>query len=203
MIDVPAEAYKSYAQGEISAEELVELEKMAATLSTTATNPLYGEVARGLASGAAATGGGIAAALAGHSIAKAVAAARDRLSFRKDLNNILEVYPEIAEQHGDRDISLAYQSIRTLNPTFAKDPLVGGTLLGQILRNRDVHDPKKAPRFEPGVAKDLITAERKGRDSTGKDIASILGGGFETGLKEYSSAAAERRRREYEASRNP
>jgi hypothetical protein len=104
----------------------------------------------------------------------------------------LDVHPDLKD-YSKKDINLAYTSIRTMNPTFAKDPLVGGNLLGQVLRNRDIHDPSKAPRFELGVAKELLTAERKGKDQLQETIQGSFRTGYELAVNDALGQARERR----------
>lgn len=83
----------------------------------------------------------------------------DRATRNSDLERILQVYPHLKE-YDRKDIELAYSSMRHMNPHIAKDPLAGGTLLGQMLRSRDPMNPKVL-RFEPQLAGDLLRLSPK------------------------------------------
>ncbi len=78
----------------------------------------------------------------------------DHATKGRDLDRILKEYPHLKE-YEPHDIELAYNSMRHMNPHVAKDPLTGGTLLGQMLRSRDPMNPK-ALRFEPDLALNLM-----------------------------------------------
>lgn len=104
----------------------------------------------------------------------------DKATKGRDLDKILEVYPHL-KKWDRREIELAYNSMRHMNPHIAKDPLAGGTLLGQMLRSRDPLDPK-ALRFEPQLAGDLLRLnpreehafEEVARDAILKGVGSAM-----------------------------
>jgi hypothetical protein len=191
MTNIPGEAFKKYASKEISAEEMEELNKFAAILNKEAGAPpveplLEGvgkHIIRSLAGGSAMAGGAMGVGAAGTGLALGMKTLLNRMTFNSDLGKIIEVYPEIAEHYSDQDIRLAYQSMRTLNPTLARDPLVGGTLLQQILRNRDLQRPSAAPRFDVGVAADLFTAKPRVEDMLQQTLTQFAQKGMEGGFR--------------------
>ena len=199
MIKVPSFAYKF-----ADSDEVEGLEKFANAL-TEGLSPEEGHTkvalfgmdpnspwVNTLQQGAAITAGALGVNLLGMAAGQGARAAHNRLTYRRDLNKVLDVHPDLKD-YSKKDIDLAYSSIRTMNPTFAKDPLVGGNLLGQVLRNRDIHDPSKAPRFELGVAKELLTAERKGKDQLQETIQGSFRTGYELAVNDAMGQARERR----------
>lgn len=190
-MNVPAQAYQDYARGKLSKEDLTELEKMADALSkesgismgtvVDAAGNAAQHVGRGASFGLGLAGSG----LAGLALTAGAQSVYDKLTYRRDLNRLLDVRPEIKENYSQRDIDLAYQSMRTLNPDFAKDPLTGSTLLDQILRNRDRLSPSSAPRMDLGVARELYTAERKGRDPMQDVVVRAFQTGGEFALRDH------------------
>lgn len=166
MIEVPAEAYKQAGLGEITPEELAELEEFADLLSKTAD---WKEVAKKYAPHATVMAAPVVGLGATHTLRKA----HDKLTYRGDLRKIQEVYPDIA-QHDKKHIDLAYQSLRRLNPKFARDPLVGGTLLRTVLRNREFDNPKGAPRMDLSMAKELANV-REHEHPLAKAISQSVG----------------------------
>jgi hypothetical protein len=202
MIDVPSAAYQEFSRGEISEDELHSLESFANDLSKTAATQVNipglnvppptggptpslgremgGLIGKGLMLGTA----GLATSLLGSAAMSGAKAVHGKLTYRRDLNRLLDVRPEIKEEHSKRDIDLAFQSMRHLNPDLAKDPLTGSTLLQQILRNRDIHDPSAPPRMDLGVAKELYTAERRGRDPMQEMAARSFQAGSELAIRD-------------------
>lgn len=187
MTEVPNQAYKDAGQGRLTMEELGELESMAEflnggkiasvmdTLRSAASSPAGQRVGEGLALSAGLAGAGLLA----RAVVSGAQAAQNQLTYRRDLGRLLAIRPEIKDQYNDRDIHLAFQSMRTLSPTLAAEPLTGSTLLTQILRNRDAHNPSAPPRMDPGVARELLGAQRRGDDS----LARMMEGAFHTGVK--------------------
>jgi len=177
-INVPASAYKAYANGEMSRGELDELEKFASVLEKSAAAP---------AAASKIGPGHIAAAMVLAPLAGEVAAGAskgirgmyDKMTFDRDLNRILSVNPNIGSAK-DPNVRMAYSTMRNLNPKFSKDPLVGSSLLQTIMMNRqDISDPRSAPRIDQGVAKELQKAMGEGReDSFEKATRSAFQGGM-------------------------
>jgi hypothetical protein len=187
MIQVPAQAYQFKAAGLLSADEIQELEQMRDMLNKQA------DVGSALLHGAGAAVGGAAAVAAAHYFARGVDAAENSLTFNHDLKKVLEVHPDIKE-HSDHDIRLAYQSIRVLNPVVAKDPLMGGTLLGQVLRNRDPMNPRSAPRFDVGSQKAISDVAKNHEPAMSAGLDRAFGEGVKTtmsmmAMKERMAAA--------------
>lgn len=167
---VPAEAYELFAAGEISARELEGLEKFAESLEKGAAMP--GGVTPGQA--AAALGGlAIAAptlAYVGNQVPQTLQSAVNSMRFEGGLRKTLEVNPQLGSAD-DPNLRMAYKTIQTTNPEYAKDPLIAGTILDMVMNNRmDPNDPASAPRFEPtllseiqkGKAKDIDTSSTMG-----------------------------------------
>lgn len=112
----------------------------------------------------------------------------ERLSRKRDLKSILEVYPDL-NSYDDSEIQLAYRSLRHLNPHFASDPLVGGTLLKQILRSRDPSNPKSI-RFEPGIAVDLTKSRPRENYMLEQMATDAVSTGVRDGMRQYSDLKA-------------
>lgn len=118
--------------------------------------------------------GGAAAMMIGTALASPVLAAAgakgaermmdsiDRMTFDRDLKKVLDVNKDIGKPN-DKQIRLAYQSIRTTNPKFSKDPLIAGTLLRQIMQNKvDPYDPKSPARVDLNIASQLSSSAGRG-----------------------------------------
>lgn len=201
MIDVPATAYRDFSRGEISVEELQGLEAFADGLSKIAGMPaspfpppqggamgVAGNIGQGIQMGL----GLAATTLVGTAAMAGAKAVHNKLTYRRDLNRLLAVRPDIKNEHSQKDIDLAFNSMRMLNPQFAKDPLTGSTLLQQILRNRDIHDPSAPPRMDLGVAKELFTAERRGRDPMQEAVVRSFQAGGEAALRDHLDRSRQR-----------
>lgn len=193
---VPARAYELFANGDISGEELLELEKFAEALDKQAakgkslTERLRDAVPRyvepqappGMFSNPARTAlalGGLALAApalayAGSKIPNTLQAGVNRLRFERDLNRAIEVNPSIGDSD-DPDLRMAYKTLQTTNPDYAKDPLIAGTILDMVMRNRiDPEDPSSAPRFDPAILSEIQRNRRQTGDTSGP-VAQALG----------------------------
>jgi len=194
---VPDDAYVAHAQGEISDEEFQGIQKFASLLGEpeetskeAAAAPIPHVPLTAMQEGRSALimGGGAAAGMAVvGGLATGAVSMKNRLTYRRDLNKVLEVHPDISENYSPRDVNLAFSSLRSMNPDMANDPLVGGNLLAQILRNRDITDPTKAPRFPADVAMSLYSAKKGYRDPTGELLKGSLESGMSTAAKRLSS----------------
>lgn len=181
----PTEAYSDMS---LTDADIREVEVFTAMLHGTnaaqeKTASTYGDLGRtalqGLITGGALFGTGLAAtgAVAG---AKAL---HHKLTRGRELKNILEVYPDIKSDYADRDVNLAFNSIRHLNPHYAKDPLVGGTLLKQVLENRYADNPD-AMRFEPQLAS-VLAKDAPRKDTSLEELAArSFMGGMEGAIRE-------------------
>ena len=138
-------------------------------------------------------GAGVVGAVAAPMIAHGIRAVQNKLTYRRDLNRLLDVRPEISGEHNERDINLAFQSMRHLNPELSKDPLTGSTLLTQILRNRDIQDPSAPPRMDLGVARELFTAERRGKDEIVETATRAFDTGVRMGIEGHRATSQARR----------
>lgn len=160
---VPAEAYEMFASGQISADELSELEKFAESLEKTAVN-LFSEPGR-----AAATLGGIALAApalayAGQKVPQTLQAGINNMRFESGLRKAVETNPSLGSVD-DPNLRMAYKTLQTTNPEYAKDPLIAGTILDMVMANRmDPNDPTSAPRFDPSILNDIQKSKQKTPD---------------------------------------
>ena len=165
-INVPSEAYEAFSSGEITREELTELEKFAEYLSKEAS-PTFGQMA-GLAIAAPSL------AYLGSKIPEAIESARNNASFNSDFNRILKVNPSLGSSQ-DPNLQMAYKTLRTLSPTYAKDPLLAGTILGNVMHNRtDPDDPSSPPRFDPALVNEIVrgTPQPSGAVRAGQSAAA-------------------------------
>lgn len=162
---IPSEAYELFAAGEISAQELHELEKFAEALEKTA-----GINAMSAGQTAAALGGlAVAAptlAYVGSKVPQTMQSAVNRMRFEGGLRKTLEVNPQLGSAD-DPNLRMAYKTIQTTNPEYAKDPLIAGTILDMVMNNRmDPNDPTSAPRFEPTLLSEIQKGMAKAPDAT-------------------------------------
>ncbi len=83
----------------------------------------------GLAAGSALVGGG---ALAVHKI-------RNSISRKNDFKRMMKTDPELRGLQGEKPqfFNQAYNSLRRMNPTFGKDPLVAGSYMRKMMSNPD------------------------------------------------------------------
>lgn len=171
-METPAWLYKEMALGNISSKQLLESEKLAAGLTAGTTALMVGTA---LASPILAAAGAKGAEKMMDKI--------DEMTFDRDLKKVLDVNRDIGKPQ-DQQIRLAYQSIRTTNPKFSKDPLIAGTLLRQIMQNRvDPYDPKSPARVDLNIASQLQGSAGRGAndfvmqaaaESMGKLPSSLL-----------------------------
>lgn len=115
--------------------------------------------------------------------------AMDKATKGRDLERILEVYPHLKE-YPRAEIELAYSSLRHMNPHMAKDPLAGGTLLGQMLRNRDPMNPKLL-RFDT-LAGDLLRLNPKEEHAFEEVARDAVMKGMSHGIEDLSKERAAR-----------
>lgn len=161
---VPAEAYELFAAGEISAQELHELEKFAESLEKTAF-----DLAKAPQAAAALGGLAVAAptlAYVGSKVPQTLQSAVNSMRFEGGLRKTLEVNPQLGSAD-DPNLRMAYKTIQTTNPEYAKDPLIAGTILDMVMNNRmDPNDPASAPRFEPTLLSEIQKGKAKAPDAT-------------------------------------
>jgi hypothetical protein len=191
-----ADIYRQLGEGTISHEEVRELEALEAMLKTAAA-PTAAELKQIATHGLVLGGSSVAAALLGDAAVRGASAAWDKATYRRDLNRILEVYPHL-EDYPEKERRLAYSSLRHLNPHFAKDPLVGGTMLGQILRQRDPSDPSSI-RFDGSIAADLVKSRVRDDDPLRRTVSDSLSRGMQSAFDQHHrdvSGAEDRKWRE-------
>lgn len=158
---VPAEAYELYAQGEITDQEMHELEKFAADLEKTAVD--YGRL------GLMAGGMALAAptlTYAANKVPQTLQGMANSIRFESGLNKAIEVNPQLGSAK-DPNLRMAYKTLQTTNPEYAKDPLIAGTILDMVMSNRmDPDDPSSAPRFDPTLLNEIQKSAPKSPDMT-------------------------------------
>jgi hypothetical protein len=184
-----ADVYQQLGEGQISEDEVQQLEALdgllkGANLAGDAAKFTSGDAKR-LALTALAIGGTNALVGAGmYQGTKAVGALWDKATFNRDLNRILKVYPQLKE-HSASDRRLAYASLRNMNPHFAKDPLVGGTLLGRILRDKNPADPNSGVRFSGDLAADLVKSRVRDDDPLAKMMGDAGSRGAQSAIDHH------------------
>ena len=162
---IPAEAYKLYAAGDISAAELQELEKFAEFLEKTAAP--FGDPMR-----AAGALGGLAVAAptlayVGSKVPQTLQSAVNSMRFESGLGRTLEVNPHLGSAK-DPNLRMAYKTLQTTNPEYAKDPLIAGTILDMVMSNRmDPNNPASAPRFDPALLSEIQKGAPRQPDTAG------------------------------------
>lgn len=82
----------------------------------------------------------------------------DAVSKRRDFREMMSLHPELSEEQGrnPKMFNAAYSSLRNINPTFGRDPLVAGAHMKQFMDNPDTAGlmvartirPPDAPRSE-------------------------------------------------------
>ena len=168
---VPAEAYEMFANGEISQEQLDDLEKFASALEKNALRMDPGTIA-GL--------GGLALAApaltyVGSKIPGALQTGLNNMRFESGLKRAVETNPTLGSAD-DPNLRMAYKTLQTTNPEYAKDPLIAGTILDMVMSNRmDPNDPSSAPKFDPSLLNDIQKNVRT-------DIAKGTEGGLTSAL---------------------
>lgn len=160
-IEVPAEAYVSFAKGEISEDELLELEKFASMLGN--VRPVH---LAGLAAAVPTLG------YIGAKVPQMIEDTADAMTFNRDLKRILEVHPQLGSTE-DPNLRMAFKTLRSVNPEYSKDPLIAGTILDMVMRGRiDPDDPSSAPRFDPALLQSI-----QGRGDSARSLAMAQGAG--------------------------
>lgn len=110
------------------------------------------------------------------------AALADKMTKKRDLNRILQVFPRLQEDHTPAQIQLAYNSIRHMNPHIAKDPLAGGTLLRQVLETRDPLDPSGGFRHDATLALSLMRERPRANTAAQDALHRAVQTGLSTGI---------------------
>jgi hypothetical protein len=130
-----------------------------------------------------ATSGAIGAAgLGTRALFSGARALGERFSKKKDLEKILETFPRLKE-YPRAEVELAYNSIRHMNPHIAADPLAGGSLLGQVLRQRDSLDPKTM-RMEVDLAGNLLRLRPEDQHIGEEIVRDAVSTGMAMGFQE-------------------
>lgn len=173
---VPLDAYKGIYAGDTNEESIRSLQTLAVALEKDASfmeglkGALPDKRTMGMMAGSALLAPVLAAG--GRGVAKGISNIHDKLTFNRDLRNITELNPNLDPE--DKYTQMAYKSMRTLNPVYAKDPLIANTLLTNIMRERDKHG---VPMMMPQRTKDMVDAYSRMRtpDYFSEDMSRSLG----------------------------
>lgn len=163
---VPPEAYELFAAGEISAQELRDLESFADQLEKSA-----GIISAEHLPATAAALGGLALAAptlsyVGQAVPGAMQTALNKMRFEAGLRKTVETSPHLGSTD-DPNLRMAYKTLQTTNPEYARDPLIAGTILDMVMSNRmDPNDPSSAPRFDPTLLSEIQKNVTRPADST-------------------------------------
>jgi hypothetical protein len=178
---IPDHAYVLFAQGDISEQELLELEKFAESLEKTGSMAsMFGHAPAaaptmfgpGGAGRTAAALGGLALAAPtlaymGTKVPKTLQGAVNSMRFESGLSRAIEVNPQLGSVK-DPNLRMAYKTLQTTNPEYAKDPLIAGTILDMVMANRmDPNDPSSAPRFDPTLLNEIQKSAPRTPDTAG------------------------------------
>lgn len=87
-----------------------------------------------------AFGGGLGMGVAGAAVAGVGLAAQkifDAVTKRRDFRQMLEFNPDLQEHQASNSkmFNQAFSTIRSMNPTFSRDPLVAGAYMRQLVQN--------------------------------------------------------------------
>ncbi len=136
----------------------------------------------------AATG---TAGLGIHGLVSGARAVNEKFSHKRDLEKILETFPRLRD-YPQNEIDLAYNSIRHMNPHIAKDPLAGGSLLAQVLRQRDSLDPKTL-RMDQDLAGNLLRLRPEERHVGEEILREGVQAGMTMGFQEAAKVREQAR----------
>ena len=123
--------------------------------------------------------GGVAAGLAAGASLVAGAASKmlDAATKARDFKAMLEHNPDLADYHAEnpRMFNQMFSSLRTMNPTFSKDPLVAGTYMRNMWMS---------PQSAGGTLTNAYSM-RNGESSGGHPVYKGMLEGAKAGLKEH------------------
>ena len=97
----------------------------------------FGDAGRHLGEGVSRGVGGMLAATAVGGIGFAASKIHEAATKARDFRNMLEYNPDLHEHH-ERDprmFNQMFTSLRSMNPSFSKDPLVAGTYMRRMVEN--------------------------------------------------------------------
>ena len=198
-MEVPAWAYKRHAvHGDIDENELLELEKFASdfnkealNLSSITKNPMARDILTGTAVATAAPLIGYGAMKGIDALGNIGQARRDR----KALGNILSVHPDIGDPSDPR-VNMAFNTLKTMNPEFAADPLLAGPLMKQIVESRmDPMNPSSGSYVDPGQAAKLMELRNNTKKvKSSPSLSGMVGQSMTQGIPRGFDSALSRQR---------
>jgi len=151
-----------------------------------ATSPSGEQVGRQLTHAAIGAGAALAAAAAVPAANKILGAITKRHDFKMMMESNPNLHPHLEEN--PKLFNQAYTSLRSLNPTFAKDPLVAGGLMLKIMTE---------PAVAPSVLTEAYRAKQRSEMSPMQGVmtSSFQKPGFRPEPPEKTDPFAEQRHR--------
>lgn len=204
MTHIPTRLLPAVSSGRLSraeAEKLASTERLLATRHTCLPQvtlpPVHrkeaGAFGHALAVGGATALGASVAGLAGHGLGVGVAKVVDHLTFDRDFNKMVQMHPEL-KSYPPETVRAVFTSVRAMSPEYSSDPLLSGTMVAQVLRNRDPLNLHSAPRFDAPLAKTIAETGKSVRErSTATQLSDLMARGVQAGAQAGGNAySAER-----------
>ena len=210
MMNLPTRLLPAVSSGRMTR---VEVEKLAATermlrartscMPQVTLPPVHskeaGAFGHALAVGGATALGASVAGLAGHGLGVGVAKVVDHLTFDRDFNKMVQMHPELKSYPPDT-VRAVFTSVRAMSPEYSSDPLLAGTMVSQVLRNRDPLNLHSAPRFDAPLAKTIsetgkAVRERSMESQFSQMLAQSAQSGAMAGGMAYQNERNELRKR--------
>lgn len=124
--------------------------------------PISGSFGRALGEGLPLAVAGTLMAGGGQAIGKAYGAIKERFTKPRDYAAMLEANPTLRKEPAKK-VQMLYNSLRTMAPTMAKDPLIAGS----FVRNTLELSPESGPAISPQTVKTLVESQRNIADAKG------------------------------------
>jgi hypothetical protein len=152
--------YVALAQGQLTTDDVSSLEEFSDALNGGQVSLEQNkEAAGGPALNAAATMlGTLGAGALAHGMVRGGKALADDLSFGRDLDAIIRVYPDLRD-YPRGQLELLFASLRRVNPNYAKDPVIAGSYLTRMMEARSSFDnPRAMPAIDLDIFKNIAQA---------------------------------------------
>lgn len=124
--------------------------------------PISGSFGRAVGEGLPLAVAGAAMAGLGGAAGKGYKALKERFTKPKDYKAMLEANPSLRKEPAKK-VQMLYNSLRTMAPTMAKDPLIAGSFVRDTLSL----SPEAGPAISPLTAKTLVETQRNIADAKG------------------------------------
>jgi hypothetical protein len=105
---------------------------------------------------------GVMMAGIGTAVGKGYGALKERLTKPRDYKAMLEANPSLGKEPAEK-VQMLYNSLRTMAPTMAKDPLIAGS----FVRNTLELSPETGPAISPQTVKTLVESQRNISEAKG------------------------------------